>query len=125
MGRQGPVQPEREAAVVVAERQQDRDELAPQAAEAELQHGCGGAVQPLRVVYGDHHGPIAGQGLERIHDPAAEQPRLRQLPVGLGTTSRRTPRRVAKKRGLQGSPARSRKCRKHLLGDVAEQVIKG
>ena len=123
IGGQSPVQAERDGSSR-AERQQDRDWLGFQAAEAELQHACRGAVQPLRVVHGNHERCTARKEPERVQDSARQHPPLRLRPAGLGTDSRLLPGGASRSSATSTrSPARSRKRRQDLIGDVAEQII--
>ena len=121
--RQGAVQAERDR-VVGTEGQQDEDRLVSQAAAAELQHACGRAVQPLRVVNGHHERRARGKDPQGVQDCSRQHPRVRHRMTGLGKISRQGRRGRIGQRSRPGLPARPRKRRKDLPGDVTEQVIK-
>ena len=113
--RQGQVQAEREAAAVVAERQQDGDRLPPQPPEAELEHASRRAVQPAGVVHRDYDRRLGRKDPQSVEHSPRQPSRLGPGPDG----------GVTQQREFHRSPPRARKGGKDLVGDVAEQVIEG
>ena len=63
---------------------EEADRLVPQAPQRDLQHACGGRVEPVQVVERDQHGAALGERAQHVEEREPDRARVRGLRSRLG-----------------------------------------
>ena len=91
------------------------DGLVAQAPQGDLQHACGGRVEPLQVVERDQHGAALGERSQHVEEREPDRARVRGLRARLGE----------QEGDLERSASQRRERGRHVVADRSEQVGEG
>ena len=108
---------EAEQSVVVACSQgsEHSDRFIAQAAKRELEHECGGVVEPMDVVYRDNDRYLFGERADRAEERERDRSLIRRRSIGV----------LEQQSHGQRASLWSRESRKHVVKDGLEHIAEG